>query len=163
MFMEHQTERPKYPDHFWSDLTYRNVLERMCTQAQLQITVENPCADGRLEDFRLSLVGDELTKANVHLNLRRHPKNPWSFEKLCANGWCHSREPVVQCGSPVPGVVCSSCAMVELGEHWEDFKARTNAGLTVAAYQRKLAGEQRNPDPVFARARAWAAAHTPRG
>jgi pilus assembly protein CpaF len=82
----------QHPDRFWSEVTFRNVLERICLKAQLQITVENPCADGSFEDFRLSLVGHELTKRGVHLSLRRHPKNPWTFEKLCSTGWCQPQE-----------------------------------------------------------------------
>lgn len=71
-------------------------------------------------------------------------------------GRCWSRDIVVQCTQPAPNVVCLDCAMAELGEHWSDFKARTNAGLTRAAYDRKLGAEQRDPDPQFARSQEWA-------
>lgn len=85
---------------------------------------------------------------------------PEYLADLVESSWaCYSRAAVVFCGSPGPGIVCTGCAMAELGEEWTNFKARTNAGLTRAAYDRKLEAEQRDPDPVFARSQAWARAH----
>lgn len=82
---------------------------------------------------------------------------PVYLADLVESSWvCYSAAPVAFCGSPGPGVVCTGCAMVELGEEWTNFKARTNAGITRAAYERRLAAEQRDPDPVFRRAQAWA-------
>lgn len=81
-----------HPDAFFSSVTFRNILERISREAGLQINVDHPCADGSFQDFRLSMVGNELTQKGVHLNLRRHPKNPWTFEKLSAQGWCHAQE-----------------------------------------------------------------------
>jgi pilus assembly protein CpaF len=75
-------------DAFLSDITFRNIIERICQTAGIQVTVEHPCADGRFGDFRLSLIGSELTHAGFHLTLRRHPKNPWNFHRLIEGGWC---------------------------------------------------------------------------
>lgn len=76
------------PDMFYSRLSYRNFVDRLCHQAQVHVTQEHPCADGRFEDFRLSLIGDPLTHTEPHLSLRRHPKNPWTVERLNQAGWC---------------------------------------------------------------------------
>jgi pilus assembly protein CpaF len=80
----------QHPDRFYSELSYRNCLERLTQASQTHITIERPCADGKFMDFRLSLVGHDLTQANVHFSLRRHPKNPWTFEKMAEHGWCSS-------------------------------------------------------------------------
>jgi len=63
-------------------------LNEFARTSKVHISVESPCADGQFLDFRLSLVGDDLTHANAHMCLRRHPKNPWTFQKLVENKWC---------------------------------------------------------------------------
>ncbi|MDG0815451.1 CpaF family protein [Bdellovibrio svalbardensis] len=77
-----------HEDSFFSELSFRNCLERICQQAKTHISVEHPCADGQFLEFRLSLIGTDLTKSAPHLALRRHPKNPWTFAKLADKGWC---------------------------------------------------------------------------
>ncbi len=79
-----------HEDAFYSDLSFRNCLERICQRANTHISVEHPCADGQFLDFRLSLIGSDLTRSAPHLALRRHPKNPWTFKKLSEQNWCSS-------------------------------------------------------------------------
>lgn len=80
-----------HTDQFFSELSFRNCLERICQRAKTHISVEHPCADGQFMDFRLSLIGADLTRSAPHLALRRHPKNPWTFQKLAASNWCDSQ------------------------------------------------------------------------
>lgn len=77
-----------HPDSFFSELSFRNCLDRLCHAARTHITTEHPCGDGQFLDFRLSLIGADLTQGAAHFSLRRHPKNPWSFPKLAEKGWC---------------------------------------------------------------------------
>jgi pilus assembly protein CpaF len=63
-------------------------MDRLCQEAHTHLTVENPFSEGRFQDFRVTLIGTELTGTHLHLSLRRHPKNPWTFQKLHENGWC---------------------------------------------------------------------------
>lgn len=88
IWFEKQGRLHEYADRFYSDLSYRNCLERLTQASKTHITIERPCADGKFMDFRLSLIGHDLTHANVHFTLRRHPKNPWTFEKMAALSWC---------------------------------------------------------------------------
>ncbi|UOF00955.1 CpaF family protein [Bdellovibrio reynosensis] len=90
IWLEKQGRLQPHGDFFFSDLSYRNFIERLCQHAQVHITKEHPSADGNFKNFRLSLIGEDLTHCDVHLSLRRHPKNPWNFEKLNAKGWCSS-------------------------------------------------------------------------
>jgi pilus assembly protein CpaF len=78
----------QHQDSFLSDLSYRNCIERLSQAAKCFITVEHPSADSSFGDFRLSLIGADLTQSHPHLSLRRHPKNPWTFEKLKSHDWC---------------------------------------------------------------------------
>lgn len=88
IWIEREGRLEEYPDIFFSHLSFRNCLDRICHEANAHITVEHPCVDGNFRDFRLSLIGAELTQSEVHMSLRRHPKNPWTFKKLAENDWC---------------------------------------------------------------------------
>jgi pilus assembly protein CpaF len=88
IWFEKKGKLQQHSDRFYSDLSYRNCLERLTQVSNTHITIERPCADGKFMDFRLSLIGHDLTQANVHFSLRRHPKNPWTFEKMAAEEWC---------------------------------------------------------------------------
>lgn len=87
IWIERGGKLTRHPDIFFSDISFRNFLDRICHQAGVHATAEHPSADGRLAEFRLSLVGTELTQRAPHLTLRRHPKNPWNFQKLMEQGW----------------------------------------------------------------------------
>lgn len=78
----------QHTDIFFSELSFRNCLDRMCHEARVHATSEHPNADGKFLDFRFSLISSDLTQSHPHFSLRRHPKNPWTFEKLQQSGWC---------------------------------------------------------------------------
>lgn len=88
IWLEKKGRLERHTDHFFSDLSYRNCLDRICHAANTHITKEHPCADGQFESFRLSLVGADLTRGDVHFTLRRHPTNPWNFQRLREQNWC---------------------------------------------------------------------------
>ncbi|WII73143.1 ATPase, T2SS/T4P/T4SS family [Bdellovibrio sp. 22V] len=88
IWLEKNGRLTQHPDFFFSDLSFRNCVDRICHEAKTHITKEHPSADGSFLDFRLSLIGADLTQASVHLSLRRHPKNPWTFSKLAERSWC---------------------------------------------------------------------------
>lgn len=79
-------------DFFFSELSFRNAIDRLCQRAHIHLTTEHPSIDGNWGDFRLSLIGSEITRGAIHLSLRRHPKNPWTFEKLQNTGWCEESD-----------------------------------------------------------------------
>lgn len=78
----------QFPDSFLTELSFKNCIDRISQAAKCFITVEHPSADSSFGDFRLSLIGADITRSHVHMSLRRHPKNPWTFTKLQSNGWC---------------------------------------------------------------------------
>lgn len=81
-----------FQDRFYSELSFRNAIERLCEQAGIHITIEHPVADGQWGDFRISVIGSEITQEAVHISLRRHPKNPWTFARLAESGWANPAE-----------------------------------------------------------------------
>lgn len=90
IWIEKNGRLQSHNDAFFSELSYRNFVDRLCQEAQVHITKEHPSADGNFKSFRLSLIGQDLTHSHVHFSLRRHPKNPWDFQKLNAKGWCNT-------------------------------------------------------------------------
>ncbi|MGZ3782239.1 MAG: CpaF family protein [Pseudobdellovibrionaceae bacterium] len=92
IWIESDGQLVKHDDFFFSDLSFRNCVDRICQKANTFITKDYPCADGRFLDFRLSLIGSDLTQNSVHFSLRRHPRNPWTFFKLADKGWCSQNE-----------------------------------------------------------------------
>ncbi|WP_413943376.1 CpaF family protein [Bdellovibrio sp. HCB-162] len=92
IWIEKEGRLHRHPDSFFSDLSYRNCLDRICHEAKAHITKEHPCVDGSFHDFRLSLIGSDLTNTSAHFSLRRHPKNPWTFLKLAEKEWCTQKD-----------------------------------------------------------------------
>ncbi len=82
----------QHSDKFLSDITYRNCIERICSVTKQQVTVNCPNMDSNYLDFRISMIGNELTQSGVHISLRRHPKNPWTLEKLSDANWCREND-----------------------------------------------------------------------
>ncbi len=76
-----------HPDCFSSQNSYENFISRVCQQAQVHFTLDRPMVDGKIFDFRLHLLSEELTKTSSVLCLRRHPQNPWTLESLVEIGW----------------------------------------------------------------------------
>lgn len=77
----------RWGDRFLSPQSYRLCLDKICDQCRSLVTVERPMAHGHLEGLRVQIVGSELTQDQSILSLRRHPKNPWNFERLLEVGW----------------------------------------------------------------------------
>jgi len=82
----------QHPDRYLSQTSYNNSLHRLCEQSNCQSTVEHPAATGFFEEFRLTLVRQELTRNHHHLSLRRHPENPWTLEQLENVNWATPTE-----------------------------------------------------------------------
>lgn len=77
-----------HDDQFYSKLTYDRFLDKVCQEAEVHFTLENPMINGKWRDFRLHIASPEVTQGETSLSLRRHPKSPWTFEKLMAQNWC---------------------------------------------------------------------------
>lgn len=82
----------KHNDYFISQLSYRNFCFRLMDEAKIQLTCEQPIAQGHLKNFRLQLVGSELSGTQTHISFRRHPDNPWTFNQLLEKGWGSPQE-----------------------------------------------------------------------
>jgi pilus assembly protein CpaF len=71
-----------FDDHFLSDITFNNFLDRLCHKAGVQINAERPTTNGHIDNFRLHLVGPELTHGQPALSLRRQSSAAWDLSAL---------------------------------------------------------------------------------
>ena len=80
-----------HPDDFWHAISFRNILQRILGQAQVQVNVDQPFADGAWRGFRLHVVSPPIAES-TQVCLRRHPKNPWTLEQLVGAHWASEPE-----------------------------------------------------------------------
>jgi len=92
IWIEFHGKLSQFPDSFFSELSFRNIIEKICQTSGAHITLENPYFDGAFQDFRLTLVGPGMTHQKTQLSFRRHPKNPWTLTKLLEAQWCQSKD-----------------------------------------------------------------------
>lgn len=98
-------------DQFISERTYQNFLHRLSQACGSHLTLDRPMLQGHFEGFRVHIVGAEITRGSVGVNLRRHPKNPWTLTRFqqvdwgqpqeieVIRNWVHSRKNFLVVGS----------------------------------------------------------------
>lgn len=82
----------RHADGFFSAASYLRFLNRLCDESRTHLTVEKPYSSGKWRNFRLQIVGKELTQADTIVSLRRHPLNRWTLERLEQEGWAPAKE-----------------------------------------------------------------------
>ena len=92
IWLEKSGKLQQHPDRFLSPSTYSNCFHRLSEKAACQSSVECPSATGHFEDFRLTIIRQELTRNHHHFSFRRHPKNPWTFDRLLEKSWAEVAE-----------------------------------------------------------------------
>ena len=78
----------RHADQFLSDSSFKNFVDRACTEAAVKVDLAQPFADGHWRGFRLHVGRAPLTRVAYHLTLRRTPESPWTLTTLTAAGWC---------------------------------------------------------------------------
>lgn len=81
--VEKNTRLEKYEDHFLSEWTYRNFVQRLFVLAQARTDLNHAAADASWNGFRLHLIQKPLVTGEYQISFRRHPKTKWNFEILC--------------------------------------------------------------------------------
>lgn len=79
-------------DHFLNNFTFHAFVDRVCQEAKAHFNLERPVANGKFRDFRLHIASQEITQNSHVISLRRHPKSPWTFEKLVNSQWCSQEQ-----------------------------------------------------------------------
>lgn len=82
------------PDSFLSALTFGNFIHRLCEEAGIVLTLDQPFGDSHWRGWRVHLARQPVVNVSFHLSLRKHPDNPWTLEKLKNQDW--APEPAIQ-------------------------------------------------------------------
>jgi len=77
----------RHSDQFATQLSYQNFLNRMLAEVQKNLSKENPVVEGVFRNFRLQVIGIELTQDSPKICLRRQAESPWTLSKLLEMGW----------------------------------------------------------------------------
>lgn len=87
IFYEEKGQLKAFKDSFLSELSFKNFIHRVCEEADMILSLNQPFADGNFRGLRVHLAIGPLVNVSFHISFRRHPKNPWSFERLKHQGW----------------------------------------------------------------------------
>ncbi len=87
VWYEKQGRLHAHYDRFFTSTSLNNFLQRLMTEARIQANLERPFADGYWQKFRLHIILPPLAPSEVHISLRRHPENPWTFKAFLDSGW----------------------------------------------------------------------------
>lgn len=87
IYYESETELKKHPKSFFSEITFANLLHRICEQSGIQLTRFSPMSSGAFQDFRVQLTGPPITKSKT-VTLRRKNTTPLALKHLIEWGWC---------------------------------------------------------------------------
>ena len=74
-------------DRFLSKWTFENFIHRLCPKPP---SLDYPYVDGKWKNFRVHIITPPLTQNSVHITLRRHPVDHWTFSKLQEKQWAPS-------------------------------------------------------------------------
>lgn len=87
IWCESRGQLKPHPTPFASELEFEKFIHTLCGEAAIHTDLKSPTTDGQWRDFRVHLVQKPIVPVNFHLSLRRHPKSPWTIEKLLENSW----------------------------------------------------------------------------
>ncbi|MES2857356.1 MAG: ATPase, T2SS/T4P/T4SS family [Bdellovibrionota bacterium] len=87
IWVERNGKLTRFEDRFLSPLTYRNFVSRLCREARMIATLDCPYADGSWRGCRVHLIIPPASGEHEVVTLRRHPDNPWTFDRLLEREW----------------------------------------------------------------------------
>ncbi len=87
IFYEEAGKLEMLNDQFLSKLTFNNFVHRICEESQMIVGLNQPFVDGHWNGWRIHLSRAPLVHVDFHISMRRHPKNPWTFQLLKERGW----------------------------------------------------------------------------
>lgn len=79
-------------DQFLTSLTFKNFVDRICSEAQIKVDLAQPFADGRWREFRVHIAQAPLTHCSYHLTFRRASEHRWTLSSLQQNNWATAEQ-----------------------------------------------------------------------
>lgn len=88
IFFEKNGILTKHADHFFSEGSYTNTLDRLAQQAGTYCNREKPFIEAQMGRMRITIIFSEISRGNSLLSIRLQPNYIWNFTKLVKSGWC---------------------------------------------------------------------------
>lgn len=87
LWAERSGRLERVEERFLSELTLRNFVARLSREAGIIANLDCPFADGHWRGCRVHLIVPPASGVEPVLTLRKHPENPWTFERLVESNW----------------------------------------------------------------------------
>ncbi len=75
-----------YKDHFLTERSFKNFVERLIQQANIVVDQKEPFANGKIGPFRVHIVVPPASQ-EITITLRRHNPKVFSFQELIESGF----------------------------------------------------------------------------
>ena len=90
IFYEKEGQIHRLNDSFLSELSFRNIVERIGTQAGITVNFNKPFNEGKWGLFRVHILCPPVVKEDFHLCLRKQAQSLWTLKKLEEKNWAPS-------------------------------------------------------------------------
>ena len=87
IFYEQKGRLCSWSGLFLSDLTFYNFVQGVLEETGMVLSLKQPFVDGEWRGWRVHIAQKPLVNQKFHLSFRRHPKNPWTLNRLQKQGW----------------------------------------------------------------------------
>ena len=82
----------RHTDHFFSEGSYTNTLDRLAQQAGTYFNREKPFIEVQLGRMRITIIFSEISRGSSLLSIRLQPSYVWTFAELLRSGWCSENQ-----------------------------------------------------------------------
>lgn len=82
----------KHTDHFFSEISYANTLDRLAQQAGTYFNREKPFIEAQIGRMRVTIIFSEISRGNSLLSIRLQPDYIWTFADLLKTDWCSEKQ-----------------------------------------------------------------------
>lgn len=78
----------KSEDHFYSEQTYNDAIERICQYCHSFINKEKTFIEVQIGHLRISVIYKDLARGQHLLSIRKQPQNRFDLHQLYQKNWC---------------------------------------------------------------------------
>lgn len=114
----------QHDDFFFSDISFENSIERLMAATGKHLSLNQPFLEGHIPQARVSIVEKSVTQQKTLVSIRKHPKIPWTLEKLGSEKWCTNEESLL-----IQNIISSGGNFLIIGETGSGKTSVANACL----------------------------------
>lgn len=92
IFYEENGFLKKHPDLFFSEQSYRQIIDRLSQKCDSYLCREKPFVEKQFGHLRVTIIFDEISRGQPILSIRKQPLSRWTLEKLYQKNWCNQKQ-----------------------------------------------------------------------